>query len=137
MPGSNLPPRLVRPTVSDYAPGTLALGGDHKPVIEADELERRGPPFGREEGRSELKGVGRAERMNPKEAPRGFEDGFHRLDPMPMPGEGVQAFQSFGCRLRGKAALSFRREMAEAHSTSVPHQAITPITRDRDPGAEP
>ena len=62
----------------------FALGSDGEPVVEADELERRGPPFGRQEGGSELEGVRGAERMDPEEAPGGLENGFHRLDPMPV-----------------------------------------------------
>jgi hypothetical protein len=77
------------------------LGSDYEPVVETDELERGGPSFGCQEGGRELEGVGGAERMDPKEAPGGLENGVHRLDPMPMPGEGIQPFEGLG-RLLGE-----------------------------------
>src|SRR4051812_40336786 len=45
--------------------------------------------------------------MDPQEATGGLENGLHRLDPMPVPGEGIQAFEGFGCRLRREATLPF------------------------------
>jgi hypothetical protein len=43
--------------------------------------------------------------MNPEEAPGGLEDGIHRLDPVPVPGECVKALECLGCRLRREVAL--------------------------------
>jgi hypothetical protein len=46
--------------------------------------------------------------MDPKEAPGGLEDGVHRLDAMPVPGEGVQASEGLGHLLGGEAALPLK-----------------------------
>jgi len=62
--------------------------------------------------------------MNPEEAPGGLENVFYRLDPVPVPGEGIQPFEGLGRGLGREVTLSF--QTAEAHSTGVPHQAIIP-----------
>ena len=45
--------------------------------------------------------------MSSKEAPGDLENVVHRVDPMPMPGEGIQTFEGLGRRLRRKVAFSF------------------------------
>lgn len=45
--------------------------------------------------------------MDPEEAPSGLENGVHRLDPMPEQGEGIQAFEGFGCLLGREVTFSF------------------------------
>jgi hypothetical protein len=54
-----------------------------------------------------LEGVGSAERMDPKEPPGGLENVVHRVDPMPVAGEGVKTFEGLGRLLRRKVAFSF------------------------------
>lgn len=85
---------------------TFALGGNHEPVVEADELERRGPPFRRQEGGSKLEGVGSTDRMDPQEAPGGLENRVHGVDPVPVSGEGVQALEGLGRRLGRELAFT-------------------------------
>ncbi|HEY0554650.1 MAG TPA: hypothetical protein VGG20_10305 [Thermoanaerobaculia bacterium] len=85
---------------------SFALGGDYKTVVEADELERRGPPLGGQKGGGKLKGIASAEGMDPEETPSGFENSFDGLDPMPLLGQSIQAFKGLGRRLGREVTFS-------------------------------
>jgi len=86
---------------------SFPLGCGDKPVVEADELERRGSTLGCEKGGGELEGISGAKRMDPKQTPSGFEDRVYWLDAMPVPGERIQAFEGVGYLPGRELVLSF------------------------------
>jgi hypothetical protein len=45
--------------------------------------------------------------VNPKKTAGGLENGVHGLNPMPVPGKNIQAFESLGRRLRREPRLPF------------------------------
>jgi hypothetical protein len=75
---------------------SFPLGCGDKPLVEADEFERRRSALGCEKGGGELEGISSTKRMDPKQTPSSFEDRVDWLNTMPMPGERIQAFEGVG-----------------------------------------
>ena len=109
---------------------SFALGRGREPAIEADKIERRRPPFGGEKRRGELECINSAQRIYPKEAPCSFQNSIHRFDAAPAPGESIKTFKGHGRATVAPSGVNrfsrSAREMADAHSTGVPHQTIVP-----------
>ena len=105
---------------------SFPLGCGDKPVVEADELERRRSPLGCEKGGGELEGISGAKRMDPEQTPavsRTASTGSMRCQCRASASRRSRA--SVTSRAESLFSCS-RRERAEAHSMEVPHQVIVP-----------
>ena len=103
----------------EHEPFFARCGG--KPIVERDDFERRRPSLRRDKRSGKLERVCGAQRMHAQKSHGRFTNRVARLDLVPRAGQPTQPIERVDGRRSSSAPSRSRREIADAHSTSVPH----------------